>query len=874
MARRPPLVARALLRLVPLGIRRAETEGDLLELYEARARKRGHAHAGVRYAHDVISLVFRKRPAKLATNDVALTRHPLSGMGRDLVYALRLFARQPITMGITVLGLGLAIGVSGSIFTLMNAALLRSDGVRDSERAPRVLRTNPNHVATAWGYDEFLRLREAASQSLVEASITDATSFTLSSVIPDEPPSIPIAFVSEGYLEALYAKAIVGRLLSITDSIPSAPPVVVVSHAFWQRHLGSDPAAVGRALRVGRTSATVVGVAERSFAAPFTNGTGLWMPISAYHQVYASKPIGAGSTQPVAVVTRVKQGVPLAAAEAELTAIAGSFRTSNELGRVGARFDENSRLGRPPASQQLAITIAVMIVIALVLILACVNVASVLLANATTRQREIGVRLALGATRGRIIRQLLTESVMIAAAASSVGLLLTLWLGPVIKRLVRAPVTLDTGFDLNVYLFFVAVAFACGVGAGLAPARVGARGDLISPLKGPGTAAPTSAPRRLRSALLGVQAAASILLLVLATLFVRATIRAARVDVGFEAQHLVAVSVGIDRSTDAAARVKAYWASALEKVSALPDVESAALAELPPFAGASKVMIEERGGQRVVTYFNRTSANYFDTVGLRLIRGRTYTPAEVATDARVAVISETLVRRHWNGGDPLGSSLKWITEEDAVVIGVVSDAIVARIHEGTHAAIYQPMPPSQLDFARLVVRARGNPAQVARPVREALRTLDPSVVVRAQLVKDGLEEEISRPRIVALICGTMAVLAVVLAAIGLYGVTRAVVGQRTREIGLRMALGAERRDVERLLMRDSLRPVLAGLGIGVVLALLGGHAISGALFGVAPYDPIAFGGAIVILLTSATIAVLVPTRSAARVDPAFVLRQG
>ena len=301
-----------------------------------------------------------------------------------------MFSRQPITIGITVLGLGLAIGVSGAVFTLMNAAVLRSDGVRDAGRAPRVMRTTPNGVSTAWGYDEYLQLRDAARQSRVEAWLTDAASYAAGTALPDDPPSIPIAFVTGGYMDALYARTAAGRILATADDDLSAPPVAVVSHAFWTRHLAADPATIGRTLRIGRVTATIVGIAERRFAAPFTNGTGVWMPISTYHVVHSGKAVAAGSRQPVNVVARLAPGADTAAAEAELTAIAGTFEISREPARrAGARFDQRNVLGRP-GSQQFTVAIAVLTVIALVLLLACVNVASVLLANATTRQREIG----------------------------------------------------------------------------------------------------------------------------------------------------------------------------------------------------------------------------------------------------------------------------------------------------------------------------------------------------------------------------------------------------------------------------------------------------------------------------------------------------
>ena len=871
MARRPPLIGRGLLRLIPLGQRRGEVEADLLELFRARASAQGYRRAVWRYVHDVLSVATSARTA--GSKDPAYTTgsRPLEGLTRDAFYAARMFARQPITIGITVLGLGLAIGVSGSVFTLMNAALLRSDGVPDSARAPRVLRTTPNGVATAWDYDEYQRLHDAATHSRVEAWLTDSASFTLAAVPPEDSPSIRVAFVTAGYMSALGARAANGRVLLEGDAALSAPPAVVVSHAFWKRHLGADPTILGRPLRVGRLAATVVGVAHRTFAAPFADGPGIWMPLSTYHLVFDGAPVTDSAH--VSVVARVPRDVPIASAEAELTSIAAGFSVSADPAeRAGAKFDEQRRMGRPETAERLAAMLGVMIVISLVLLLACVNVANVLLANATARHREIAVRLALGATRGRIKRQLLTESVMISVTAACVGLLLTIWMSPVLARLSRAPSTIDLSPDLPLFLFFAAVVFVCGVGAGFAPSRIGARGDLVSPLKGSGAAAPEP-PRRLRSSLLGVQAAASVLLLVLATLFVRATLRAAHVEVGFDADRLAAASVGFGRSADVS-RVKAYWGAALDKVSAIPGVEKAALAQYPPFSGASQVMISQQpDGTRAVIYFNRTSADYFAVVGLPLVRGRTYTEEEAAANAPVFVISQTMARRYWSDRDPIGGTLDLASGDRGTVIGVVKDTIVARLHEGVQGISYRPLPPSDMGTARLVVRSHHNPDALVRQVREALRSVDPYFVVRTSLVRDGLDDEVSQPRIIAMVSGAMAILAVLLAAIGLYGVTLALVGQRVREIGVRMALGAERVDVVRLFLRESLRPVVIGLTIGVVLALLGARAIAAILFGVSPHDPLAFGLAVAILLTSAVTAVLVPTRNAAKVDPAFVLRQ-
>ena len=315
-----------------------------------------------------------------------------------------------------------------------------------------------------------------------------------------------------------------------------------------------------------------------------------------------------------------------------------------------------------------------------------------------------------------------------------------------------------------------------------------------------------------------------------------------------------------------------YWELALERVRALPGVQSASLAEYPPFADANRVTILRRAGNRYTIYHNDTRAEYFATLGLRAVRGRTYTAAEVEGRAPVAVISETLARDFFPGEDPIGQSLGRILENSrATIIGVVSNAITARLRELGSAALYQPM--DQTLAAKMVIRTAGAPGVLIPSVRSAVHSIDPRVRLSITPVSERLQQQLAEPRTLASLAGILAAVALALAVLGVYGVTAFVVGQRTQEISVRIALGASGRDITRLLLHDSLRPVTVGLAAGVFVALLGGRVFAGVLYGVSTADPIAFVAALLVLLSAATLAVIVPTRGAAAVDPAAVLRQ-
>ena len=863
MSREPklPSLARLLLWLSPVPRdERGAVRGDLHELFLRRRAGHGAVHAHWRLYHDIASL----------------WRLPLLSDARiDLKHAARLFARQPAILLLTVAGLSLGLGIATSAFSIVNAAALRGDGLVDSDRAPGVLKTIGQSTMTEWRYDEFRHLREGAARVQVEAVLREAVEVRTTATEGDL-PSVPLAFVSGGFFSATGGRMMAGRPLAPSDettAVQAGPVPVVVGFGFWTARLHSDPQAVGRTIRVGRADATVVGVAERGFSVP--NSIALWLPLTAYGDIYNAPAMRVPKTG-LQVFGRLQPGVSLAEAEAQLSGVAAALPRDPKIADspVGTRLDPHAGLGRGSAAQTMAIVAFVVVVIGLVLLLACANVATVLVSTAITREREMGVRAALGASRRRIVRQLVTESLALGSISAMAGLLFAYWAMPVIARMIEAPAGVDLAPDLTVYAFLGIATVVTGVGAGLAPARHGRGVDLITPLKGE-TRQNRVPPRRLRSLLVMTQAAVSVLLIVTAAFFVRASVEAATVDVGFDPDRLYAVSARFGYGDESGARERAFWSRARAEVGGVPGIAAATLSEVTPFDGLTKSSTTREVPARRV-YIHETGAEYFDTLGLRLLAGRPYTRDEVAAGSAVAVVSESLARAYWPGQSPLGQLLPETIPVYAarpVVIGVLSDAITARLHERSTLAFYQPLAPKNEMFAQLIVRVAPGATGVMDQLSRSLRAIDPQADVRVESVEALLKQEASRPRTLATLTGFVGAVAIVLCVIGLYGLTASVVGQRTREMGVRVALGASRWDLLRLLMWDSLRPVVLGLAAGSGIGLLVSRlAASMTFFGVSPQDPLAFGGAVAILFAAAMVAVLLPTRRAAGVDAAVVLK--
>lgn len=882
---RLPLLARWLVRLSPVPREtRAEVQADLLELFVARRLELGTVHAHRRLYRDVVSLWLLRQPLlRPPTPRSALTL--LRDVPGDLRYAVRLFGRQPAILLLTIVGLSLGVGIATAAFSIMNAAVLRGEGVVDPDRAPGILRTTDRSVATAWHYNEFLHLREGATRMQVEAVLADGAAVRTATAQADAPVT-NLTFVSGGFFRATGGRAIAGRPIEAADERLAGPPPVVVSFVFWTSRLNRDPQAVGRTIWIGRTAAIIVGVAERGFTVP--GNSLLWMPVTAYDTVYSTRPVTGAPKVMVQVFGRLLPGVAPDDAEAQLSGVAvtlpGVATTGESAVRV--RLDPHVGLGRVSSSNAIAIALFVFVVIGLVLLLTCANVATVLISTAITREREMGVRAALGASRWRIVRQLVTESVALGTLAAAIGLVFAYWAIPMIGAMIEAPEGADLAPDLNVYVFLGIVTLVSGVGAGLAPAWHSRGADLLTPLKGEGARENRVAPRRLRSLLVMTQAAASVLLIVLATLFVRATFRAATTDVGFDANGLYAVSAGLGGAFNGEDGVKRFWARAMPELQTVPGIAAATLTELTPFGDAFKAAITRDAAAHVVL-LHRTRAEYFDTLGLRILDGRIYTAGEIAAKAPVALVSRSLARAYWHGQSPLGQLLPQeiplppsVTKAPGgatprpVIIGVVADAITARLHESSTFAVYEPLDPASEVFARLLVRVAPGTTGAIQQMTQRLRAIDPQADLRITSVAAGLRQEASRPRMLATLTGFVGIVATVLCVIGLYGVTASVVGQRTREMGVRIAMGAQSRDLLRLLMWDSLRPVALGLALGIGAALLASRVVATVtFFGVSPQDPIALAGAAAILLAAATLAVVSPTRRAAATDAALVLRR-
>jgi len=813
-------------------------------------------------------------------------------MLQDIKYGLRMLVRSPAFTLIAALSLALGIGANTAIFSLINAVLLRPIPVDDPARLASVFTTdqrNPGNLPLS-----HLNYKDLRDQNQV---FTEMAAFTFAQVnwnSGKESEEILAQVVSGNYFSLLGVQPSVGRgFLAEEDARPT--PVAVISRGFWERSLGSDPSIVGRALTLNRTPFTVVGIAPKGFTGTLLGGgPAVWVPMSMHALV---QPNFDWYEQRRGLFLfafgRLKPGVEIEQARANLASVFAqleqAYPTDNKGRSAGSvpLLDTRLNPGGQGGAPVVQISMILMTVVALVLLIACANIANLLLARASKRRKEIAIRLALGAARLRLMRQLLTESVILAVLGGTLGLLLAYWLmDGLVAADLQLPVPLDDSvtIDGRVLGFTALLALATGVLFGIAPAVQASRPDVVPVLKN--ETIPTGTGRgwlrfiSLRQALVVGQVALSLVSLIAAGLFLRSLRDAQSADPGFEKRGVLVMDVNLGREGYTPERGQLFYRQVVERVASLPGVQRASVAQNAPLAGGLLRSVFLEGADtttqdRILVQVNSTSPGYLETIDVPLVRGRDFTESDTTGAPQVVVINETMAQRFWPGQDALGKRFKFFGDEQfTTVVGIARNAKYNGIAEDPIPFIYQPLRQNYTPQATLHVRVAGAAASLATAVRQQIQQIDPTIsVFQVRTLEEQVSQALAPLRINVIVLATFGGLALLLASIGLYGVASYSVGQRTREIGVRMALGARSSSVLGLVLGHGLLLVAIGLVAGVLLALGLSAAIPRNLLpNVSARDPWTFVGTSVLLAVVALIASYIPARRATRIDPLIALR--
>jgi predicted permease len=798
---------------------------------------------------------------------------------QDLRFGARVLAKSPGFTLVAVFVTALGIGANTAIFSVVNAVLLRPLPYEHPERLVRAYGYNEKRGVTSMSvsFPNFADLREQSGVFDALGAYAD----TEQALTGDGPPEQVIGVRSSGNLfEVLGARAALGRTLAREDEQPGGSPVVVISHGMWQRRYGGDAGVLGRQITLDGRPRTVVGVLPASFQFLFVNEAAeFYVPFD---------PKGAMEVQRTAgfieVVGRLREGVTLERAGAEVGAVAARMAQTypKENANVGFRL-----VG---AHEEMVGSLRPMLFLLLgavgfVLLIACANVANLLLVRASRRGRELAIRVALGAGRGRVIRQLLTESLMLSTAGGTVGLLFAMWGVALISSFVPADVPRfhETGLDPLVLGFTTAASVLTGVVFGLAPALQASRVDLNETLKEGGRGTSEGGKGRLRSALVVAEVAVSLVLLVGAGLLIKSFVRLRSTDPGLDPRGVLTASISLPPTRYAEnEQTVAFYVRALERVAALPGVEAAGAIQPLPLSDSSMSTSFWVDGQpdpgpgacpssaaRVIT------PGYLRAMGIPLVRGRAFTEQDDANAPKVLLVNEALARKHFPGEDPVGRRLSiGLNGINGEVVGVVGDVRHRRLNTTPGPEYYVPFRQVPFDTMSLAVRTTsGDPAALASSVRAAVQEIDGELPVYGLRTMESLvSESVARERFSTTLLVAFAALAMVLAAVGVFSVMSFIVAQRRHEIGIRVALGAQRADVLRLVVRGGLGLTLAGVGVGLVAALALTRLMSSQLYEVSASDPLVYGGIALLLTCVALLACLVPALRATKVDPMEALR--
>jgi macrolide transport system ATP-binding/permease protein len=816
----------------------------------------------------------------------------MDGLWKDLKYAGRMLAKKPVFTAVAVLSLAFGIGANTTIFTLIKAVFLQSLPVRDSSRVVAIFGTtahdkSPENQFSGVSVPNLLDYRK-------NLDVFSATSIVYGGevAIDASGKTIPAyaQLVNWDFFNALGVQPLIGRGFAREDD-EAAHPVIVLSNVVWQRYFGGRRDAIGQNVRIGAQDFSIIGVMPPDFHDVGAIGTAeAWIPESMHDAILtdlAKEWFTRRASMMGIGVARLKPGVTFARAQQAMDAIGErlehEYPDDNADRRAALVPIDETTVPADQRSLYIRAGALMMIVVGLVLLIACANVANLLLARATQRRREVAIRLSLGASRGRLIRQMLTESLLLGTAGAALAMLFAKWVRPAFLGLLPGnnPGNLDVRLDLRVFAFTLALALAATILFGLAPAIQASNPKRVSALHDR-TDAPSGTNRwyGLRSMLVTAQVAFSLIALIGAALFLHSLRNAREVNPGFDVSHSVLILLDTKVQGYTQARAEQFYSQVLDRVRALPGISAAGVVDRAPLTGGLGTLAfrqdadasNERNGE--ATALMRVSPGYFGTAGIALLRGRDFNGHDDADSQKVLIVNQTIADRMWPGQDPIGQQVRfykrpWILS----VVGVVKTVKYQSLGEPPEPAVYMPLKQLFNWQVFLWARSSGGASKALPEVQAAVQSLAPAFWIGwAGGVQELVDKNLSNATLAAELLGAFGLLALILAAIGTCGVTYYAVSQRTREIGVRMALGASPRDVLRLILGGAMGAVAGGVAVGMIVSVFLARTVGGFLYGIKGFDSVSFAAASVMLIVVALVACLFPAMRAMRVDPMVALR--
>ncbi len=812
---------------------------------------------------------------------------------QDLRYGARMLVKSPGFTVVAVLSLALGIGANTAIFSLINGVLFARLPVADPSTLVSVAMTderNPGNLPLSHLNFKDLRAENEVFSGMAAFSFAGVNYST-----GGEAEQLLVQVVTSDYFTVLGIPPAMGRGFRPEEE-DHATPVAVISQGFWERSLGRDPQAVGKTLVLNRIPFTIVGVARPDFTGTFLGAVpAAWVPMGMHAALQPNLNEFYDQRRGLFLFSfgRLKPGVSVEQARANLKTIFGRLEAEYPADNKGRSATAvpllEARLN--PAGQGPNILVQVsallMTVVGIVLLIACANIANLLLARASKRRREVAVRLALGAKRTRLVRQLLTESLLLAVLGGLAGLVVAYWtLRAIAAVRLPIPIQIDTSMALEprVLVFTALLALVTGVIFGLAPALQASKADVVTVLKD--EIVPSATGRRglrsyfaLRQVLVVLQVALSLIALVAAGLFLRSLQAQMRIDPGFQTSGVLVMTFNLGREGYTPERGELFYRGVVERVGAVPGVERAAIAQNAPLAGGLLRSVFPEGADtttrdRVLVQVNPIGPGYFETIGIPILRGRGITAEDTATSPKVVVVNETMAQRFWPDQDPLGKRFKFFGDpEYSTIVGVARNSKYIGVAEDPTPYIYEAISQRYQPAVTLHIRAKGDAAALTPAVRHAVQEIDPSLsVFNVRTLAEQVSQSLAPLRMNVVLLGVFGLLALLLASIGLYGVASYSVSQRTREIGVRMALGAAPSNVLGLVLGRGLVLVGAGLVLGLLAALAAAGVMRALVVGISPRDPLTFGVTAVALGAVALLATYLPARRATRIDPLIALR--